>query len=337
MEHGNVPSGLSDLKPGLRETMKKSLLASLLACVVAVSHAAYPERPVRLIVPASAGTITDVIGREFGQVLSTVLKQTVIIDNIVGAEGVIGTQAMVRAEPDGYTMLFVSSSTTVLDPVLRKSIPYDPRKDLLPACGVLRVGNVMNISATLPYKNVGEFIAAAKAQPPGKFTFGYSTATTRLAGELFQQQAGIKMTGVPYKGSTQGLTEVAGGQIDLFFIDHVSATPYYQNGKIKPMLVAGPQRNKALPDVPSAADAGIPGYDMRPTISTFLPSRTPPAIVNQVREAVLQVVKSPAFAAVREKNGLEEFSLCGDALTKYQNDEIVRWEQVTKKAGIEKQ
>lgn len=316
--------------------MKNPILATVLACLVGIANAAYPERSVKLIVPASAGTITDVIAREFGQALSSVMKQPTIVENIVGAEGIIGTQTAVRAEPNGYTILFVSSSTTILDPVLRKSIPYDPGKDLTPVCAIFRVGNVMNMSATLPYKNVGEFIAAAKAEP-GKFTFAYSSATTRLAAELFQQQAGIKLLGVPYKGSSGGLTDVAGGQVHLFFIDHVSATPYYQSGKIKPILVAGSQRYKALPDVPSAAEAGIPGWEFLPSIATFLPAKTPPAIVDQAREAVTQALKTPTFVAAREKHGLEEFSLCGDALTKYQNAEIERWAEITKKAGIEKQ
>jgi tripartite-type tricarboxylate transporter receptor subunit TctC len=324
------------ISPKGSDPMKSAIVTFLLSLVVGGSHAAYPDRPIRMIVPASAGTITDVTAREFSQALSAVMKQPVVIENLVGAEGIIGTQAAVRAEPDGHTILYVSSSTTVLDPVTRKSIPYDPAKDLIPACAIFRVGNVMNMSATLPFKTVGEFIAAAKAEP-GKFTFGYSTATTRLAGELFQQQTGIKLTSVPYKGSAGGLTDVAGGQVHLFFIDHVSATPYYQSGKIKPLLVAGSQRYKSLPDVPSAAEAGFPGYEILPSIATFLPAKTPPPIVNQVRDALTQALNTPAFASAREKHGLEEFSVCGDALTKYQNAEIERWGQVMKKAGIEKQ
>jgi tripartite-type tricarboxylate transporter receptor subunit TctC len=316
--------------------MKNPILATVLALAVGASQAAYPERPIKLVVPASAGTFTDVLAREFAQALSPIVKQAVIIDNIVGAEGVIGTQTAVRAEPDGYTALFVSSSTTILDPLVRKAIPYDPAKDLVPVCGIARIGNVVNMSATLPFKNVGELVAAAKAEP-GKYTFAYATATQRMAGELFQQQAGIKLTSVPYRSSAPGLNDVAGGQVHLIFIDHVSATPFYQSGKIKPLVAAGPQRYKALPNVPSAAEAGLPGYEIWPSTAMFLPAKTSPAVVNQLREAVTQALKAPSFAAMREKSGLDEFSLCGDALTKYQNDEIMRWGQVFKNAGIEKQ
>jgi tripartite-type tricarboxylate transporter receptor subunit TctC len=289
-----------------------------------------------MIIPSSAGSVTDVIGRSFGQALSSIAKQPVIIENLVGAEGIIGTSAFLRSAADGYSLLFVSSSTTILDPVLRKSLPYDPAKDLAPVCGIFRTPIAMNMSAALPYKSVGEFIAAAKQQP-GKFTFGYSTATTRLSGELFQQLTGVKLMGVGYKGSTGGLTDVAGGQVDLFFIDPVSVTPYYKSGKIKPMLVAAPARYKTLPNVPAAAEGGVPGYDIQPSIATYLPAKTPPAIVSQMREMISQALKTPAFAKTREVNGLEEFSVCGDALTKYTSSEINRWDQISKKAGIEKQ
>jgi tripartite-type tricarboxylate transporter receptor subunit TctC len=243
---------------------------------------------------------------------------------------------VIRAEPDGHTALFVSSSTTVLDPLLKKSLPYDVTKDLAPVCGVARVGNILYVSAPLAHKNVGELVAAAKAQP-GKLSFANSSATTRLAGELFAQQAGITLLSVPYKATSAGLTDVAGGQVHMMFIDQVSAAPYVQGGKIRPLAASGSQRHKALPDVPSAAEAGVPGYEIWPTIAVFLPARTPVAIVAQLRDAVAQAAKAPAFAAMREKAGLEDFALCGDALTKYQQAEMERWEQVIKKAGIEKQ
>jgi tripartite-type tricarboxylate transporter receptor subunit TctC len=302
----------------------------------ATGHAAYPEKPIKLVVPASAGTITDVLAREFAQSLSTVVKQSVIVENLPGAEQVIGTQTVVRAEPDGHTALFVSSSTTILDPLLKKSLPYDPGKDLAPVCGIARVGNILYVSASLPYKNTGELLSAAKAQP-GKLSFANSSATTRLAGELFQQTAGISLLSVPYKATSAGLTDVAGGQVSMMFIDQVSAAPYVQSGKIRPLAASGAQRHKALPDVPSAAEGGVPGYEIWPTIAVFLPAKTPAAITVQLRDAVAQATKAPAFAATREKAGLEEFAVCGDALTKYQQSEMERWAQVIKNAGIEKQ
>lgn len=312
----------------------KRAVVALLATAAGASHAAYPERAIKIIVPFSAGTSTDALAREFGQALSAVIKQPVVIENKIGAEGTIGGQAVVSAEADGYTAVLTSSSLTVLDPLMKKNLPYDPIKDFTPVCGIARIGNIMNMSTSLTYKNFAEFFAAAKAQPD-KFTFAYSSASTRLAGELFQQASGVKMLGVPYRSSAMGLADVAGGQVSLFFIDHVSASPFYQSGKIKPLLVAGPQRMKSLPDVPSAKEAGVPGYEIYPWFGMFLSAKTPPAIATRLREAVAQALKAPAMKAKIESYGMEEFPTCGDALGKYQLEEMNRWAQVIKKAGIQ--
>lgn len=319
--------------------MKKSIflaIVSSLAITAAQAQGGFPDRPVRLIVPGSPGTITDVIAREFAQVLSPVLKQPVIIENLVGADQQIGTQAAVNAKPDGHTILFVSSSTTVLDPVLKASLPYDVSKDLAPVCGIFKTGNVMNMSATLPFKTVGEVVAAAKGQPE-KYSFGYSTATTRLAGELFQQEAGVKFLSVPYKGSSGSLTDVASGTTHFMFIDPVSVEPHYRSGRIKPMLIAGNQRLKSLPDVPASTEAGYPGFDIWPSISTWLPVKTPPDIQQAVRTAVATALDTREFGAVRTKHGLEVFSDCGGDLATYTAREVARWGEIARKAGIEKQ
>lgn len=319
----------------LKKISKRAVLAWLVTAAC-TSFAAFPDKPIKLIVPFGAGTSTDTMAREFGQALSSVLKQPVVVENKAGADGTIGGQALIQSPPDGHTILFTSSSLTVLDPLIKKVLPYDPNKDFTPVCGLARVGNVMNMSSTLPYKNIAEFIAAAKAQP-GKFTFAYSSATTRLAGELFAQASGVQLVSVPYRTSAAGLNDVAGGQVSLFFIDHVSATPYYQSGKIKPILIGGSQRNKALPEVPSSAEAGIPSYQIYPWFGVYLPSQTPSAVVNQMREAMTQALKVPALKAKIDSSSMEEFPMCGDALSKHQIDEMSMWSQVIKKAGIEKQ
>lgn len=319
----------------LKTFFKRAVLAGLFVAACA-SHAAFPEKPIKLIVPFGAGTSTDAMAREFGLALSSVVKQPVVVENKTGAEGTIGGQALISSPADGYTIMLTSSSLTVLDPLIKKTLPYDPNKDFAPVCGVARVGNVMNMSGTLPYKNVAEFLGAARAQP-GKFTFAYSSATTRLAGELFAQASGIQLVSVPYRTSAAGLADVAGGQVSLFFIDHVSATPFYQSGKIKPLVVGGAQRNKALSDVPSATEVGVPGYAIYPWFGVYLPAQTPAAIANQMREAMSQALKVTAMKAKIENSGMEELPVCGDALAKQQLDEMHQWEQVIKKAGIEKQ
>ena len=259
-----------------------------------------------------------------------------IIENLVGADQLIGTQAAVRAKPDGHTMLFVSSSSTVLDPVLRASLPYDIGKDLTAGCAVTKNSIVMNMSATLPFKTVGEFIAAAKTEPE-KYSFAYASATTRLAGELFQLSAGIKLLSVPYKGSAAGLTDVASGLVNLMFIDPTSAGPHYRSGKLKPMLVASRERYKGLPDVPTGVEAGLSGFELWPSFGTWLPAGVPPEILNTLRGALDKALRTPEFAAVLAKHGVDPFHACGNDLAKYTQDEIVRWTEIAKKAGIEKQ
>lgn len=243
-------------------TLRQYMVGALLS-VAATASQAFPDKPIRVIVPFNSGTVTDLLARELGQALSGVAKQPVVVENRTGAEGSIGGQAVLSAEPDGYTLMLSSFSISVLDPLLKKNLPYDPVKDFTPVCGIAKIDNILNMTTALPYRSIAEFLAAAKTQP-GKFSFGYSSAATRLAGELFQQSAGIKLLSVPYRATGAGLTDVGSGQVDMFFIDQTSAKAFYQTGKVRPMAVAGSARLKSLPDVPAATEVGIPGYAIEP-------------------------------------------------------------------------
>jgi tripartite-type tricarboxylate transporter receptor subunit TctC len=318
-----------------RYSMKKLIAVGLLLAGAAASHA-FPTKPIKLIVPFSAGTVTDLLARELGQSLSGVVKQPVVVENRTGGEGTIGAQAVLNAEGDGHTLMFSSFSISVLDPLLKKSLPYDPVKEFTAVCGVAKIDNILNISSSFPYKTAGEFIAEAKNRP-GKFTFGYSSAATRLAGEFFQQSAGIKLMGVPYRATVAGLTDVASGQVDMFFIDQTSAKAFYETGKIKPMVVAGTQRLKSMPDVPAASEVGVPGYSIQPWFAVYVPAKTPTAITAQVDVALRQALKTPSMLALLERTGLQEFSLCGEDLKKFMQEDIRRMGQVVQAAGIEKQ
>ena len=313
----------------------RSLASSLLLAVASASQA-FPDKAITIIMPFSAGTTTDVNSRDFAQVLSEVTKQTVIVDNKVGAEGVIAGQALINAAPDGHTMMYTSSSLPVLDPLMKKNLPYSPVKDFAPICSVALTSNVMDVTASSPYKTAADVVAAARANP-GKLSFAYTSATTRLAAELFAQSNGIKLNGVPYKSSVTALTEVGSGLVDLMFIDHVSSLPFLQAGKIRALAVAGARRIKALPDVPSATEAGIPGYNVKVWFGVFGPAKTPPATLAKVRDAVEQALKRPEMLAAFDKRGLEPMPICGDALAKFQSDEIEVYREVLKKAGIEPQ
>jgi tripartite-type tricarboxylate transporter receptor subunit TctC len=316
-------------------TMKKHLVAAMmLAAAFAVN--AFPNKPIKIVVPFSAGTVTDLLARELGQSLAGVVKQAVVVENRTGAEGSIGAQSVLNAEADGHTLMFSSFSISVIDPFVKKTMPYDPLKDFAPVCSVAKIDNILNMSATLPYKNIADFLADARRQP-GKFTFGYSSAATRLAGELFAQSAGIKLTGVPYRATVAGLTDVASGQVDLFFIDQTSAKAFYDTGRIKPMVIAGTQRLKSLPQVPSASEVGVPGYAIQPWFAVYASAKTSAGTFNEIGNALKLALKTPAFTALLEKTGLQEFSLCGDDIGRFMLQDVKSMAQVVKEAGIEKQ
>ncbi|HSW18981.1 MAG TPA: tripartite tricarboxylate transporter substrate binding protein [Ramlibacter sp.] len=318
----------------LTHWIARGLLA--VGAAAATSAHAYPDKVITVIVPFGAGTINDINARDFAQVLSVIAKQPVVVENRTGAEGTIGGQALLSAPADGHTLMFASNSLTVFDPLMKKSIPYDPVKDIIPVCGAGRTTLLLNASGASPYRTVGDIVAAAKAQP-GKLTFAYSSTSTRLSGELLQQAAGIRLTGVPYRASVAALTEISGGQVDLMFIDRVSAAPFYESGKVRPVATSGEQRLKALPQVATFAEAGLPGVSVQPWFGLYASGKSTPAVLRQVSELVGKAVRSPEMAVNAEKRGLEAFTLCGDALVKHRAEEMELWRGVIKKAGIEPQ
>lgn len=311
------------------------MTALLLGCGSSLTMA-FPDKTVTLIVPFGAGSAVDVHARDLAQALSPVVGQSVIVDNRAGAEGAIGAMGTLRAPADGHTLMFTSSSIPVLDPVMKKTMQFDPVKDFTPVCTLALSSNVVNITGSSSIKTAAELIATAKANP-GKLTFAYSTASTRLAGELFQQAAGVKLTGIPYKASVAGLTDVGGGIVDLMFIDDVSAAAFYQGDRVRPLAVAGSERVRSLPNIPTAREIGVPGYSIQPWFGVYVSAKTPPALVVQLREQMAIAVKSPIAVANFEKRGLVPLALCGDAMTKRQLDEIQIWKGVMQKAGIEPQ
>lgn len=319
----------------MRRPFRRRVVIAGLTLLAATASHANPDRVTRIIVPFGAGTITDALARSLGQALASVSKQSVIVENKSGAEGTIGTQGVLSAEADGQMLLFTSSSIVVLDPLLKKSIPYDPVKDLEPVCAVALIDNILNAGPSVTQRSVGDLVSAAKASP-GKFTFAYLSATTRLAGELFAQSAGIQLTGVPYRTANVALTDVASGRVDMIFIDQASAGPFYQGGKIRPMLVAGASRLSSLPQVPAAAEVALAGYELQPWFAAYVPGRTPAPVLAKLRETLEQAVKTPAMVAMVQKAGLQEFPLCGAPLKKYQREDIQRVSDVVKKAQIEK-
>jgi tripartite-type tricarboxylate transporter receptor subunit TctC len=311
-------------------------LAAAALWAAATAAVAFPERTVTLVVPFPAGASTDIAARDLAQELAVVFKQAVVVDNKAGAEGAIGAQAMLSAPPDGHTMLFTSSSTTVLDPVLKKTMAFDPVKDFIPICSATQIDLFLYVTGSSPYKSVPEFIAAAKAQP-GKLTFAYTSATTRLSAELFALSAGIKLTGIPYKAVVGALTDVSSATVDMMVVDQVSGVPFVQSGKLRMLAIAATQRSPFAPDTPTGPELGLADFTIAPWNGLFVSAKTPPAAVERLRTLVLQATQAPSYAANLTKRSLRGFHLCGEALGTFQRDDIEKARRATKAAGIEPQ
>jgi tripartite-type tricarboxylate transporter receptor subunit TctC len=312
---------------------RRLVLAAVLAAVCGVASA-FPDRPVTMVVPFPAGASTDVAARDLAEQLALVFKQTVVVENRSGAEGAIGVRNMLNAAPDGHTMLFTSSSTTVLDPVLKKSLFFDPVKDIVPICSATQIDLFLYVTGSGPFKNVADLIAAAKAQP-GKFTFAYSSATTRLAAELFALSAGIKLTGIPYKAVVGALTDVSSATVDMMVVDQVTGVPFVQGGKLRMLAVAAPTRSTFAPDVPTGPELGLADFTIAPWNGLFVSAKTAPETLQQLRELMRQATQSAAYKANIAKRSLTAFQVCGDDLAKYQRADIEKARRATKAAGIE--
>jgi len=310
------------------------LAAAALLCALSSPAVAFPDRPVTIVVPFPAGASTDVAARDLADELAAVFKQAAVVETRSGAEGAIGVRSMLAAPPDGYTMLFASSSITVLDPVLKKSLFFDPLKDIVPICSATQIDLFLYVTGSSPYKTVADLIAAAKAQP-GKLTFAYSSATTRLAAELFALSAGIKLTGIPYKGVVGALTDVSSATVDMMVVDQVSGRSLVQSGRLRMLAIAAPQRSTFAPDVPTGPEAGLTDFTIAPWNGLFVSAKTPPTVVARLRTLVLQATKSPTYLANTEKRSLRPFHLCGESLARHQVADLERARRVTKAAGIE--
>ncbi|MDB5843437.1 MAG: Tripartite-type tricarboxylate transporter, receptor component TctC [Polaromonas sp.] len=252
---------------------------------------AYPQKSIRLIVPWPAGGATDAVGRALAEVLRVQLGQSIIVENIAGAGGNIGTQQFIRQPADGYTLLLATSSTNSANPYLYKKTGFDALKDFSPVASLAVIPSVMIVAAGSPYKAPADVIKAAKAAP-GKLSYGSGGVgnSAHLAGELFKSLVGIDVIHVPYKGSAPALTDVMAGQID-FMLD-TGAYGQIKGGKIRPIAVASPKRHPMLPSTPTFEELGIKGMNMNAWYGLAAPAGTPPAVVERLNAAVQEAFKT---------------------------------------------
>ena len=266
------------------------------ACAFALSaHAAYPTKPVRLIVPYVAGGSFDTVARQIAQPLGEKLGQQVVVDNRAGATGIIGTETVARAQPDGYTIgLF--GGNQVLSAAVRPKLPYDMLNDFQPIGRFATIDNVVAVHPSLPAKSLKELIALLKASP-GKYQYGSGgyAGDTHFTGALFALAAGVELLHVPYKGGGLAVTGLVSNEVQLMVVNLISAEPHIRSGRLRGLAIAAKQRSPLLPDVPTASEAGLPGFEWAQWYSLFAPVRTPRPIVARLRTELERIVASPDF------------------------------------------
>ncbi|WP_232076941.1 Bug family tripartite tricarboxylate transporter substrate binding protein [Variovorax sp. PBL-E5] len=308
----------------------------LVAAVTGVSHAhaEFPQKPLRLIVPFTAGGAADIMARGLAKGLQADLGQQVIVDNRGGAGGISAADAVAKAPADGYTLLFGTMGTQAINPALYRQLPYDPVRDFAPVGLTHLTPRVLVVDARLPVTNVAELIALAKKKP-GSLTYGSagSGSSGHLSGALFESMAGVRLLHVPYKGSAPLLTDLLGGRIDMAFDSYTVYAPHIQTGRVRALAVTSIKRMGALPDVPTLSESGLAGYDVSNWLGVFAPGKTAPAIIARLNAALVHTMADPALRRQLTALGIEPESSSPEALAALLRTDIPKWAEIVKRSG----
>ena len=314
------------------------LLAILLACLTwtaSAQAADFPTKPLKLIVPFPPGGLLDNVGRMLAPSLSAQLGQAVVVENRPGAAGMIGTDAAVKASPDGHTFLFSGGVGFVVAPLLNPGVAFDPLKDLAPVSLVTRGPSVLVAAPSFQARSVGELVALAKAAP-GKYSYGTpgNGNPNHVAGELFKAAAGIDLVHVPYKGAAFVITDVMAGHIPVGFVTLGAAMPHLRSGKLRALAVTTAQRWESAPELPTMGDAGLPQVHLVDWSGFFVPARTPKPAVERLNEVVQRSLAAPELRARLREQGLQAQGSTSAELTAEIRSDMARLGRVVKQAGI---
>ena len=304
--------------------------------VLTITGQAYPNRPIRAVVPLAPGGGTDTVGRLVSAKLSELLGQQIVVDNRGGSGGVIGTDLVAKATPDGYTLLVGSITTNAVNPVLYKKLPYDHLRDFAPISLIGTVPNVLVVHASVPAKSMKEFLAYARANR-GKINYGSSGlgSATHLSMALISSMTGASMTHVPYKGAGAAVADVLGGQIQALCSSLAGLLPHIKSGRVRALGVTTTGRNAQLPDVPTIAESGIPGYEVTIWYALFAPAKTPAPILARLNAETVKALNSAELKERLTLQGLDVASSTADELTALVKSETAKWAKVAKAAGIQ--
>lgn len=326
----------SDIKPTRRSVLAGGAAALSLPFIgTARAQTQWPNKVVRVIVPFAAGGTTDILGRLMAQKLSEEHGQQFIVENKTGAGGNIGGDAVAKAEPDGYTFLIGTPGPHVINQYIYKNQPYDGVKDLAPVIVIARVPNLISINPEVKAKTLQEFIALAKSQP-GKLTFATpgNGSTGHVSTELLKSMAGIDLVHVPYRGSAPALTDVMGGRVDMSLDNLPAVQPFVEGGKLRALAVTTAKRWPELPDVPTVAEAGVPGYEASSWFTIAAPAKTPADIIERVNKSVNKYMADPEMIARMRKLGADPVGGSPQDMAKLIADENVKWKKAIDFAGL---
>ena len=310
-----------------------ALAPLMLGAAVAQSQTAYPDRPVKIIVPIGPGGSYELVGRHLADVLSKRTGQAFFVENKPGAGTVVGTQAAAQSEPDGYTLMVGGLSNMAFNSALYSKLGYDPLRDFIPVAVIYRFGYVMVGRKDMPQLRLQDIVAAAKADP-GTITVATAGVGTgqQLVAAAFMKAAGVKLLEVPYKGSPPAFTDLLAGRIDLFFDSIAAGLPYVQSGQVRGIAVLSSKRSPLAPDVPTMSEAGVPGLDVDSWLGIFAPARTPPAVIAALRRDIRASL--PDLKERFEKSGGEIWDLPDKRLDAFVASEYQNWTKLIREAGI---
>jgi tripartite-type tricarboxylate transporter receptor subunit TctC len=319
-------------------TYPKSVLAGLLlaACLAGPAQAQnYPDRAIHLVVGFPAGGASDVAARAVAARMGTLLKQAIVVENKAGAASNIGSDYVAKAAPDGYTLLFGTISLAV-NRSLYSHLSYDPVKDLTPIAQVASTPFLLVVNPRTPYHSVADLIGAAKktADKPIYFASAGNGSGAHLFTELFATDAGIKLQHVPYRGAAPAMSDVLGGQVPLTFDNIVTTLPLVKSGKLRALAVSTKTRSRAAPDIPTLAEAGVPGYDATAWFGLFAPAGTPPEIINKLSETARQATSSPDVKAALEAVGADPVGTTPPEFQAFFKSEVQKWADVVTRANV---
>ena len=310
-------------------------LVLLATATGALAQANYPSTPIRLIVPFPPGGPNDILGRVVATTLTGQLGQQVVVDNRGGAGGIIGAEIAARSAADGYTLLMSGTASMAINPGLHKKLPYDPLKDFAPISMLGTAPSLLTVHPSLAVKTVKDLIALAQAKP-GKLNFvsaGHGTPP-HLAGELFKNMTGVNMVHVPYKGGGPALADLLAGQVELYFAGISSVLPFVKENRLRGIAVTSAKRTAVLPDTPTAAESGLPGFEISNWYAVAAPAAISPAIVKRLNTEIATALAAPELKKRFFELAADPFGSTPEQLAAYNRSEITKWARAIKAAGI---